>query len=149
MAGHLAGSRPTTAGSVTSSTTAGRACGASTNESRGRPREPAARVTIDPLGSALGALIAADEQLLHAPVQDLGDVDFVLGRAGDLVDPAELLELLARLAQPTEHLAVKRELVETAREGVGDVHHLVRAGRYADRPGRARRLRTALREVVG
>src|SRR5262245_65870087 len=118
-------------------------------KNRGLACEPAVRARIVLLFLALGALVATNKEPLHAPVKDLGDVDFVLGRAGDLVDPAELPELLARLAQPTEHLAVKRELVETAREGVGDVHHLVRAGRYADRPGRARRLRTALREVVG
>ena len=35
-------------------------------------------------------------QFLHAPVQQLGDVEHVLRRAGDLVDPAELLQLLAR-----------------------------------------------------
>ena len=42
------------------------------------------------------ALIRMQAQLLHPPVQQLGDIDFVLGRAGDFVDPAELLELLAR-----------------------------------------------------
>src|SRR5262249_56935712 len=89
-----------------------------------------------------------DYELLHGPGQDLGDVDFVLGRAGNLVDPAELLELLARLAHPAGDLAVERELVEPAREGVGDVHHLVWSRRDADRPRRARRLRAALAEIV-
>ena len=37
------------------------------------------------------------DELLHAPVQDFGDEQHILGRARHLVDPAELLELLARL----------------------------------------------------
>jgi hypothetical protein len=32
-----------------------------------------------------------ENQLLHSPVQQFGDVEFVFGRAGDLVNPAELL----------------------------------------------------------
>ena len=56
------------------------------------------------------------QQLLHAPVQQLGDVQHVLRRAGDLVDPAELLELAARRADHAEHLAVERQLVDAARD---------------------------------
>src|SRR5258706_6045870 len=33
-------------------------------------------------------------QLLHAPVEELRDVDLVLARARDLVNPAELLQLM-------------------------------------------------------
>src|SRR5215470_19727973 len=119
------------------------------NENRGLACEPAVRARIILLFLALGALVATNKELLHAPVQDLGDVDFILGRAGDLVDPAELLELLARLAHHAKHLAVKRELVEAARESVGNEHDLVRAGRDADRPGRASSLSTAGGEIVG
>jgi hypothetical protein len=32
---------------------------------------------------------------LYSPVEELGDEENVFGGAGDLVDPAELLELLA------------------------------------------------------
>src|SRR3954451_23852895 len=101
--------------------------------------------------SGPGALLARiDDQLLYAPVQDFGDVDLVLRRAGDLVDPAELLGLLARAAEPAEHgaLAVERDLVDAAREGVGDIRHLVGAGGDADRPRGPRRLGAAGREVV-
>ena len=38
-------------------------------------------------------------QLLHAPIQELGDVELIFRGAGDFVDPSELLELLARLAE--------------------------------------------------
>ena len=48
-------------------------------------------------------------------------------RARDLVDPAELLQLLAGLAEHAEHLAVERQLVDAAGIGVGAVEHLVRA----------------------
>ena len=34
-------------------------------------------------------------QLLHTPVQQFGDVEHVLGRARDLVNPSELLQLFA------------------------------------------------------
>src|SRR5262249_45521641 len=83
-------------------------------------------------------LLRIEYQLLHPPVEQLGDVEQVLGRAGDLVDPAELLELLARLAEHAEHLALERELVHPSGESVGCVEHLVRARRDAHRPRRAR-----------
>src|SRR5882672_7651391 len=88
-----------------------------------------------------------EQQLLRAPVQELGDVELVLRRAGELVNPAELLERLARAAEPALHLAVERELVDTARIRVRDVQHLVRRRGDAERPRRARplRLRSAAR----
>src|SRR5207237_7722608 len=102
---------------------------------------PAARRLRAPEASAhLGALLARiEDQLLHAPVQDFGDVDLVLVRTGDLVHPAELLELLAGLAEPAEHgaLAVERDLVDAARISIRDERHLVLSGRDADRPRRA------------
>ena len=49
------------------------------------------------------------DQLLDAPIEDFGREYHVFGRAGLLVDPAELLELLAGFAEHTEHLAVERE----------------------------------------
>src|SRR6476620_11548109 len=90
-----------------------------------------------------GVQLALDHQLLHAPGQDFGDVDFVLGRAGNLVHPTELFRLFARLAEPAEHFAVEADLVDAAREGIRDECDLLRSRRDADRPWRARRLRAA------
>src|SRR5260221_8483455 len=56
-------------------------------------------------------LVRLEDQLLHAPVQQLGDVQQVFRGAGDLVDPAELLELLAGLAKPAEHFADRKSVV--------------------------------------
>src|SRR6188508_3331700 len=78
------------------------------------------------------------QELLHAPVQDLGHVELVLRRAGDLVDPAELLQLLPGLAQHAQDLPVERHLIYTSRERIGRVEHLVRTGRDAEGPRRAR-----------
>src|SRR5262245_62737330 len=52
------------------------------------------------------------QQLLRAPVQQLSDIELVLGWTRDLVNPAELLERLPRPAEPAEHAAVERELVD-------------------------------------
>ena len=41
-------------------------------------------------------------QLLDAPVEKLGDVKLVFAGAGDFVDPAELAELFAGLAEHAE-----------------------------------------------
>src|SRR5262245_19706554 len=89
------------------------------------------------------------QQLLHAPVQNFGDEQHVFGRACNLVNPAELFELLAGAAEHAEHLAVETELVDTTRVGIGAVQHLVRRRRDADRPGRAGRKAAARRQVVG
>ena len=61
------------------------------------------------------------------PVQQLGDVEHVLRRTRDLVDPAELLQLLAGPAEHAEHLAVEAQLVDAAGKGVRAVEHLVAA----------------------
>ena len=39
------------------------------------------------------------DEFLDAPVEEFGDVEDVLRGAGDLVDPTELLELFAGLAE--------------------------------------------------
>src|SRR5438094_31644 len=87
-----------------------------------------------------GALCTAwvERQLLDAPVEQLGDVELVLGRAGDLVDPSELLDFLSRLAEYAEGFALERELVDPPRHRVGAVKDLIRRRRDADRPWRAR-----------
>jgi len=66
------------------------------------------------------------DQLLHAPIEQLGDVEqFSDGRR--FRDPAELLELFSGLAQYAEHLAVQAELVDRP-VGVGREQHLIGPG---------------------
>src|SRR4029077_12131225 len=77
------------------------------------------------------------QELLHAPVEDLGDVQLVLRRACNFVNPAELLRLLPCLAEDAEQLSVERDLIYTSRKRVGGVEHLVRTWGDANRPGRA------------
>src|SRR5205823_9713558 len=88
-------------------------------------------------------------ELLRAPVQDLGDVQLVLRLTVNLVDPAELLRLLAGFAEHSQHGAVQRQLVDPPRKRVGDVQILRRSGRDADRPRRARRHRAARLRRIG
>jgi len=57
-------------------------------------------------------------EFLHAPIQQFGDVDFVFRRAGDFVNPAELFQLLAGLAKPAQDFSVQAEFVDAAREGI-------------------------------
>ncbi len=52
-----------------------------------------------PSGTLSRLLERLQDQLLHPPIQQLGDVEFIHRQAGDFVDPSELLELLARLVQ--------------------------------------------------
>ena len=74
-------------------------------------------------------------QLLHPPVQDFGDVERILVRAGNLVNPAELLELAPRPAQHSKHIALQIELGFTvlgvAGADSGDVPLLVDVDRAA------------------
>src|SRR5690348_12994252 len=42
------------------------------------------------------SLLRFEDQLLHAPVQQLSDVQFIFRGARNFVNPTELLELLAR-----------------------------------------------------
>ena len=58
------------------------------------------------------------DEFLDAPVEEFGDVEDVLRGAGDLVDPAELLELFAGFAEDAEDGAVEAQLVDAAGEGV-------------------------------
>src|SRR5581483_132850 len=82
------------------------------------------------------------DELLHAPVQHLGDVELVFRGAGHFVYPAELLELLAGFPEYAEDLAVERQLIDAAGKRVGAVKHLPLTRRDADRPRRARSLRS-------
>src|SRR5215831_7403560 len=95
--------------------------------------------TDSPLLHCRLLLVWTQDELLHAPVQDLGDVDLVLRGTGDLVNPSELLGLLARAAEIAQHLALQAELVHAPGIGIGAVEHLVRSWRDAERPRRAGR----------
>src|SRR4051794_2746568 len=87
------------------------------------------------------------DQFLHPPVQDFRSVDLVLGRTGQFVDPAELLELLSGLSEDTEDLAIETELVDAAGIGVRAVQHLVWRRRDAQRPWRAGRKAAAALQI--
>src|SRR5258707_14669401 len=45
-------------------------------------------------------LLRMQQKLLHAPVQQFGYVNFIFRRAGDFVNPAELFQFFAGLADP-------------------------------------------------
>src|SRR5438132_666265 len=88
---------------------------------------------------------SSENDFLNAPRRDLGDDELVGVAAVDLVDGAELLQLLAGLAELPEDGSVELHLVDLAgdvavlREAVvGErvryVEVLVRARRDADRP---------------
>src|SRR5262249_56532071 len=69
--------------------------------------------------------------------------------ARDFVNPPELLELLARLAEIAEHLSIQAEFVDAAGIGIRAVEHLVRRGGDAERPRRARGEAAAGLQIVG
>ena len=62
--------------------------------------------------------VGVQHQLLHPPVEQFAHVQHVLARAGQAMDPAELLELLAGAAQCAQHRAVELHLVDAAWVGV-------------------------------
>src|ERR1051326_965142 len=93
-------------------------------------------------------LVRMQQELLHAPIQNFGDVECVLVRAGDGMHPTELLELFSRAAEHPQHLAIERQLVEAAGERIGDVEHLIGRRRDAQCPWRARRHGAALFQIV-
>src|SRR3954452_22436369 len=89
-------------------------------------------------GNAASCL--AQRQLLHPEVADFADVEDVLGSAIDRVDRAELLEQLAGPAEFADDRAVEAHLGDLARGieivrriRMRHVHHLVAAGRDAER----------------
>src|SRR6266851_4541026 len=79
-------------------------------------------------------ILRVEDQFLHAPVVHVGDIDRVLRRAGDAVDPVELAELVAGLAEHPHNLAVQRQLVYAARLLIRRVEVLGRSVRDVDRP---------------
>src|ERR1700674_449843 len=60
-------------------------------------------------------------EFLRAPVQQFSDIDFILRRARDRMDPAEFLQGLACAAEPSQELAVERQFVNAARVAVRHV----------------------------
>src|SRR5438876_386994 len=80
-----------------------------------------------------------ENQLLYAPIQQFGDVEFGLRRARDFVDPTELLEVFAGFSEHAQDLAVQAELVDTAWVSIRAEQHLIWPRRDANRPGRAGR----------
>src|SRR6266702_4843924 len=67
----------------------------------------AARPESRPRPESDALFLRMQNQLLHPPVEQLRDVEHVLRRAGDLVDPAELPQLLAGFAEHSEHLPLE------------------------------------------
>src|SRR5215472_15195998 len=74
-------------------------------------------------------------QLLHPPVQQLTHVELVLRRTRNLVNPAELLGLLAERPQLAQELPGQVQLEDLARVCVRTVENLIWAGSNANRPG--------------
>src|SRR2546425_10383665 len=79
-----------------------------------------------------------EDEFLNAPVEDFTDVEFVFRRTGHFVNPAELAELLAGLAEHAQDFSVETELIDAAGKSVGTIEHLVGSRRDANGPGRAR-----------
>src|SRR6476660_389657 len=73
--------------------------------------------------------LGLEQNLLHAPVGDLGDEEFVGVAAVDLVHGTELLQRLSGLAELAENRAVELHLVDLAglrgRTRVAVVRHRV------------------------
>ena len=57
-------------------------------------------------------------QLLHAPVVEVGDIQFVLRRTSHGVQPTELPEFPPADAEHAHYLSVERQLIHAARIGV-------------------------------
>ena len=57
--------------------------------------------------AVVNSLVRVQDEFLYAPVEQLCDEEGVFGGAGDLVDPAELLELFAGLAEDAEDFSVE------------------------------------------
>src|SRR3984893_1632557 len=88
-------------------------------------------------------------QLLHAPVVEVGDIELVFGWTGDTMSLTDLFELTPGRAQHAHDLAVQGQLVDPAREGIVGIQVLDRTRRDANRPGRARRERPRREWSIG
>src|SRR5487761_323360 len=71
-------------------------------------------------------------QFLHTPVQDFAHIKRVFRRTGDLVNPAKLSHRAAAAAEHAEDFAIERQLIDSPRECVRAVEHLVGTFGYAD-----------------
>ena len=80
-----------------------------------------------------------ENEFLDTPVQEFGDVKFVRGGAGDFMNPAELSELLAGLAENAENFSIERKFVNAARKRIGSIEDLIWSRRDAKGPRRSGR----------
>ena len=60
-------------------------------------KEAFSEVVLEARGRSMSSELTTrfENQLLYAPIQQFGDVEFGFRRARDFVDPTELLELFA------------------------------------------------------
>ena len=73
-----------------------------------------------------GRRLARQQELLHPPVQKLGDEQHVRLRTRHLVNPAELFQAFPRPPEHSQKLAVERQLVDAAGKTISTVKNLVR-----------------------
>src|SRR5207248_9552460 len=86
-----------------------------------------------------------EHKFLYAPVQDFGDIYFVLRWTGNFVNPAELFRLPSGFPQDAEDFAIKCELVHAAGKCIRGVQVLIRPRSDAEGPGRAALSKSLLR----
>jgi hypothetical protein len=86
-----------------------------------------------------GSVDRLDNQLLHPPIQQFTDIQDIFRWTGDLVDPAELFQLLAGGTEYAQDFSLQTQLVNSPGIGVRAVKHLVWGWCNAYRPGGARR----------
>src|SRR5205085_771401 len=89
-------------------------------------------------GIPLPYFFGMQNQFLYAPVDDFRDVEFIFRRAGDLVNPAELLWLLTGAAEDAKNFPIQRQLVDAARKRICGIEKLIGPRSDADRPWRTR-----------
>src|SRR5207245_11752151 len=65
------------------------------------------------------------DQLLHAPVHDFSDVEFVFRRARHFVNPSKLFLLFAGVAKDAKDLPVQRQFIDADGEAIRGVAHLI------------------------
>src|SRR5437868_7639124 len=80
-------------------------------------------------------------KFLHAPVQQFCDEEHILGWAGDLVNPAKLLQLFSGFAQNPEYPPVQTQFVDSPGKRICRIEYLFGSGRDAYCPRGARGLR--------
>src|SRR5882724_5127097 len=82
-------------------------------------------------------MIWFQNELLHTPIQNLGNVQFVFRRTSNLMNPTKLSQLFPGFAQHTQHFAIQTQFVNAARKSVRAVQHLMGRRRNANSPWRS------------